>query len=187
MPSILGDLKANPRNPRKISDAKLLALRKALIEFGDLGGFVFNLTTGHLVGGHQRAKVLPKNAKIVITKRYEIKTKSGTVSEGYVLINGERFKYREVGWDEAFEKAANLAANKGGGEWDLEILSEWLREIDDFGLDLDLTMFDENERSDLLVPSLKPNFKEGSEGDQSKLDQAKEVECPECGHEFRPR
>lgn len=144
------DLTPNPDNPRTISDEKLKMLKRTLTEYGDLGGFVFNRKTKQLVGGHQRAKLFEKKSKIVIDKKYIKTTKTGTVAEGYVELLGERFKYREVFWDETREKAANIAANKGAGEWDLPKLSEWLKSIDDFGFDLDLTMFDELERASLL-------------------------------------
>ncbi|CAK9250661.1 unnamed protein product [Sphagnum jensenii] len=62
-------------------------------------------------------------------------------------MKGERFAYREVYWDENREKAANLAANKGAGEWDLPQLSTWLKDLSvpDLDFDLGLTMFDEDE------------------------------------------
>lgn len=31
-----------------------------------------------------------------------------------------------------------------------------------------------------------PGFEPGAEGEQSRLDQSKNVTCPECGHEFAP-
>lgn len=181
------DLKPNPKNPRKISDEKLALLKKTLLEFGDLGGFVFNRETKQLIGGHQRAKIFNNDTEIVIEKMYKKATKTGTVAEGYVILNGEeRFKYREVAWDETREKAANIAANKGAGEWDLNLLSEWMIDLDSMGMDLDLTLFDEAERSDLLVPSLNPNFEPGSESDQGALDKKNPVECPKCGETFVP-
>lgn len=183
------DLKPNPKNPRTITEAKLEQLKKALAEFGDLGGFVFNRTTKMLVGGHQRAKIFGKDAEVVIEKTYKKPTKTGTVAEGFVELDGERFKYREVVWDEIKEKAANIAANKGGGEWDMPQLSEWLRDIDSYGFDLDLTMFDETDRGDLLVPTVTPNFEPGSEKEQGKLDTIDPImcACPSCGMEFDAR
>lgn len=130
-------------NPRKITKSELDRLKKALEEFGDLSGIVFNRRTGRLVGGHQRCKVMPQDATIEITKTYDIPTRTGTVSEGYIIIDGERYTYREVDWDETKEKAANIAANAHGGDWDeekLHILLKELTAIPDF--DLDLTGFD---------------------------------------------
>lgn len=181
MSKTLKDLNPNPRNPRKISDAKLESLKKALAEFGDLSGFVENQRTKRIVGGHQRQKALPPEAKLIITKKFEKPTKTGTIAVGFFSARGERFPYRLVDWSETKEKAANIAANKGGGEWDTEILSEWLKEIDDEGFDLDLTLFDETERESFLGDM---DFSPGSEEDQGKLDEKKKTVCPHCGEEF---
>lgn len=142
-------LAANPDNPRTITDAKLKQLAKALEEFGDLGGFVYNRKSKQLVGGHQRAKLFGA-AEIVIEQNYKKPTRTGTVAEGYAMLKGGRFKYREVYWDSLKEKAANIAANKGAGEWDMPKLGEWFTELKELGLDLDLTMFDEAERKDFF-------------------------------------
>jgi DNA modification methylase len=141
------DLAPHPKNPRTISDQKLKQLKKALIEFGDLSGIVFNRKSGQLVGGHQRAKHLDADTPVTITKTYSRPTKTGTVAEGYVLLDGERFSYREVSWDKHKEMAANIAANKGAGSWDLPELGEWIKELSSFDVDfdMDLTMFDEDE------------------------------------------
>ena len=81
-----------------------------------------------------------------------------------MLLNGERFKYREVSWDAATEKAANIAANKGGGDWDTELLSEWIKDLEALDFDLDLTLFDENELVSLLQDVEKVNA--GDENDE---------------------
>lgn len=147
----LADLAPNPRNPRKITDDKLAQLKKSLDKFGDLSGVVFNVRSGQLVGGHQRVKVLPQGAQVVVSRAHEVATPAGTVREGHVVVDGERFAYREVDWDDATEKAANLAANQGAGTFDMPAVSEWLTELDDAGFDLDLTMFGAEER-DAVMP-----------------------------------
>ena len=119
----LGRFQPNPVNPRKITDEQLQALRKAMVEFGDLSGLVVNLTTGNYVGGHQRVKILG-DLPVTVVQRFPKPTARGTVAEGYVTYNGERFVYREVKWDATKEKAALVAANKHGGDWDLPGLSE---------------------------------------------------------------
>jgi hypothetical protein len=140
------DLQQNPHNPRTITDKKLKMLAKALEEYGDLSGIVFNRKTKQLVGGHQRSKVLDQDAEVVIEQKFKKPTRTGTVALGYILINGERFSYREVSWDETKEKAANIAANKGAGDWDKAKLTEWMKDLGESFLDLDLTMFDDVER-----------------------------------------
>lgn len=179
------DLTPNPRNPRRVTDEKLDALKRALAEFGDLGGFVFNNKTKRLVGGHQRAKVFDQRSKVVIDKKYTKPTKTGTVAEGYVLFGDERFKYREVSWDDVREKAASLAANKGAGEWDDHLVAQWLRDVGDFGFDVDLTLFDEDEREELTA-SLEPKPKKDTQADDDEPKTKKQVTCPECDHKFTP-
>lgn len=134
------DLKANKRNPRKISGKKLEALKKSLEKFGDLSGFVFNRRTKQLVSGHQRSKSLPPDAKIIIEIKHDEPTDAMTVAEGYVLIGKERFKYREVDADESWEVEALLSANKHGGEWDRDKLALTLADFPT--IDLEMTGFE---------------------------------------------
>jgi ParB-like chromosome segregation protein Spo0J len=91
------DLIPNPKNPRTVSDAKLAQLKKALKEFGNLDGFVFNKKTGHLISGHQRLKIF----------------KEATIKGDWVYWNGERWPYREVNWSEAKEKVKRKPAAQG--------------------------------------------------------------------------
>ncbi len=144
------DLTPNAKNPRTISDEKLKQLKAALEEFGDLSGIVFNRKTKQLVGGHQRRKILDPDSVVTITKQFSKPSKTGTVAEGYVMLGTEKFTYREVSWDKHKEMAANIAANKGAGEWDLPELSLWMKELNSFDVDFDLklTMFDDDELSE---------------------------------------
>lgn len=144
-------LKANPENPRTITPAKSAQLKKAMVEFGDLGGIVFNVKSGQLVGGLRRSENFDPATAVVYTKKYSKPTRTGTVAEGYVLLKGERFSYREVRWPKAKEMAANIAANKNAGEWNEPSLAKWLKELGSFdiGIDLDLTMFDADEIAEL--------------------------------------
>lgn len=183
------DLKPNPKNPRTITPAKLEQLKRAMLEFGDLSGVVYNRRSKQLVGGHQRIENM-KGAEVTVTRTYPKPTKAGTVAVGYVKFRGERFNYREVEWDRPREMAANIAANKGAGEWDLPQLGEWMRELGSFDVDLDisLTMFEETDLH-LVRQHMRANpdsFEEGSEEDQGRLDEKKKVECPECSHVFTP-
>lgn len=148
--SSISQLTPNPKNPRKVSDKKREMLKKALVEFGDLSGIVFNRTTGQLVGGHQRVSVFSPSSKIIITKQYAKPTRAGTIAEGHVEIDGENFIYREVEWTEVKEKAANIAANKGAGEWDFAQLTQWMQELDGLNFDMELTLFDEDEMQRLF-------------------------------------
>lgn len=142
----IDELKAHPENPRIISEAQLERLAKSLDKFGDLSGIVYNIRTQRLVGGHQRVKKLPPSSEIH-AKRLAEPTRTGTVALGHVDVNGEKFVYREVDWDDDTEKAANLAANQHGGDFDMSKVNEWLTDLDMKGFDIDLTGF---EKSDIV-------------------------------------
>lgn len=146
------DLKPNKKNPRKISTAKLKKLQESLVKFGDLSGFVFNRRTRTLVSGHQRQKSLPQDATIKIETKYDAPTKAMTVAEGFVLIDGEKFKYREVDADPTWEMEALLAANKHSGDWDKDLLK--LAVIDLPDIDLEIAGFSELEIEELDLPKV---------------------------------
>jgi hypothetical protein len=179
------DLTANPKNPRIVTDEKLEMLRKSILSFGDLSGIIYNRKTKQLVGGHQRTKILDGPHKIVIAKKYAKPTKAGTLADGYVEAFGERFVYREVSWSSKTEKAANIAANKGAGTWDDPQLTEWLSELAlDSEFDMDLTMFDVDERDDFLNIDDSDDDAESTDKKPKPGVSRLEHECPECGHKF---
>jgi hypothetical protein len=178
---LLGELKPNEKNPRKITDEKLKMLKKSLDAFGDLSGVIFNKRTKRLVGGHQRLKVLPVSSEITITNKLKEPTEKGTVAEGFISIGTEKFVYREVDWDETTEKAANLAANKHGGEFDFPQLIDWLQELDALNVDLELTGFDAKDLENIMAPVLGHL----AEGKENKTDfETVDITCPSCGHCF---
>ncbi len=112
------------KNPRKITEADFKTLQATLEKYGDISGIVLNKRTGELVGGHQRTRVFKdKESTVTIEKTYPKPTQTGTVALGYVEVDGERFSYREVDWDEAKAEGANIAANKVGGEFDWDKLA----------------------------------------------------------------
>ena len=127
-------------------------LKKSLAEFGDLGGFTWNVRTKRLVGGHQRKKVFPDTSEIWMEEKMSQPTRTGTMGYGYVVHDGEKYACRFVDWGEEKEKAANIAANQHGGEFDLPALSTWLLELDAINLDMDLTGFSAKEIEDICAP-----------------------------------
>jgi|GEM_PF-3003118 len=144
-----------PYNPRKISPEKLADLGRAMKEFGDLGGIVYNVRTKQLIGGHQRVENFNPDRAIEKTEHADA---TGTVAIGYVIEGGIRWAYREVDWPEEREIAANIAANRHGGEWDIPKLKELLVSLDDGGSDLSLSGFDEKALEELMAweaPDLK--------------------------------
>lgn len=153
-----GDLRPAGYNPRTISPEKLEMLRKAMAEYGDLGGIVFNIRTGRTVGGHQRIKNFDPTWPITKQPHTD---KTGTVAVGHIETPEGRWSYREVDWPESKEKAANIAANKHGGDWDDDLLTQLLSELYQGGLDMDLVGFDAAELEELL--GLKKNEKLGDE------------------------
>jgi len=142
------DLNPAEYNPRKISDKQLELLDKSMKEYGDLSGIVFNVATGNIIGGHQRTKLLNPEA-IIQKESYQDET--GTTAIGYVITSEGKFSYREVNWTEQKEKAANIAANKGGGEWDFTKLKDLMEDLDDGQFDLELTGFDTQEIENLMT------------------------------------
>lgn len=125
-------------NPRIITSDQKESLEDTLRRLGDLSGIIFNKKSKEFIGGNQRSKVIDfDNCEIEIVKKFKKPTKQGTTAIGFVLWEGERYNYREVSWDEKTEKEANIVANKGGGEFDFEILSQHFDSDDliDWGFD----------------------------------------------------
>lgn len=147
----VSDLKANPRNPRKITDKKLEMLAASMREFGDLSGVVLNVRTGHLVGGHQRVKNLDPKWKII---KRPAKDKSGTVAFGMIETPFGNLSYREVDWPIKKETQAMVSANQHGGDWDNDVLREVMAEME--AEDLEMLGFGEKELERLLRETDQP-------------------------------
>lgn len=113
----------NPRRPLQPGDPMYEALARSLDEFGLVEPLVWNRRTGHLVGGHQRLRVLLERG----VKEVDVSV---------VDLPLEK------------EKALNVALNKIQGEWDEEILAMLLRELEATG-QLDLTGFTRAELDEL--------------------------------------
>ena len=144
----LSDLNPHPGNPRKITDEALLKLKKSLTEFGDLSGIIYNRTTNRLIGGHQRLKVLPPDIDIQI---------EDGANHGHFFLGNDKFEVRFVDWDETKEKAANIAANQHGGEWEYPLLCDWINDLDSKNIDMDLLGFSDEELKAMMnfAPSIE--------------------------------
>lgn len=120
----------NPRKDLQPGDVEYQKLARSLNEFGCVEPLVWNRRTGHLVGGHQRLKIL--------------------------LARGDReVLVSVVDLPPEKEKALNLALNKITGDWDPRKLAELLDElVKTPELDLDLTGFDLGEANDLIADLL---------------------------------
>lgn len=155
----IDDLKPDPRNPRTLSKHDGNALSNSIKHFGDLSCIVFNTRTGQLVGGHQRIEIMKRlsgEKRIAITQRFDAPDTDGTVAIGYVFIGNKQFAYREVDWNINTQRAANIAANRIQGEFNLEMLAEIdyeLSQLENGAELLALTGQDENELADILKVS----------------------------------
>ena len=107
----------NPRKDLKPGDPEYEKLKRSLTEFGYVEPVIWNQTTGHIVGGHQRLKVL---------------IDTGVTDVECVVV--------EMG--EEKEKALNVALNKISGEWDKDKLSLLIADLQGADFDVSLTGFD---------------------------------------------
>jgi hypothetical protein len=149
-------------------------LREHLRELGDLSGIVHDLNSDEVIGGNQRSRIM-RDGAITIERTHEPATRTGTVAEGFVVWEGERYSYRQVRWSPEQCAKANIVANHDGGDWDHDILAN------NFDVaDLLKWGFEEGE---LGIPGFGDGEGDGEEsGDQAE----REVECPKCGHTFVP-
>jgi DNA modification methylase len=115
----------NPRRDLKPGDKDYEKLKRSISEFGYVEPVIWNKTTGNVVGGHQRLKVL--------------------LDLGHTEIDCV-----VVELNEQREKALNLALNKIQGDWDETKLSTLMAEFDATTFDVSLTGFDADEVDALL-------------------------------------
>lgn len=133
----------NPRKDLKPGDPEYEKLKRSLTEFGYVEPVIWNKTSGHIVGGHQRLKVL---------------IDTGVTEVECVVV--------EMG-DEK-EKALNIALNKISGEWDKEKLSLLISDLQLADFDVSLTGFDAPEIDALF----KDAQRKGVQDDDFDVDAA---------------
>lgn len=115
----------NPRKDLKPGDPDYEKLKRSMHEFGYVDPIIWNQQTGHVVGGHQRLKILQDEG----------------IQEAECVV---------VSLDDEKEKTLNIALNKISGDWDKDKLALLMTDLQASDLDVSLTGFDENEISDLL-------------------------------------
>ena len=115
----------NPRKDLKPGDPEYEKLKRSITEFGYVEPVIWNQTTGHIVGGHQRAKIL---------------IETGVTEVECVVVEMSEEK----------EKALNVALNKISGEWDKDKLSLLIADLQGADFDVSLTGFDAAEIDKLL-------------------------------------
>lgn len=121
----LNPAKYNPRKDLKPGDPEYEKLKKSIETFGYVEPVIWNKRTGHIVGGHQRLKIL---------------LEQGAAEVDCVVVD----------IDETEEKALNVALNKVSGDWNLPKLADLISELDEAMFDIDLTGFDAAEIEDLF-------------------------------------
>lgn len=94
----------NPRQDLKPGDREYEKIARSIDEFGYVEPIVWNETTGNIVGGHQRLKILIERGET-------------EVEVSVVRLN------------EHDEKVLNVALNKITGRWDTGKLTELLKEL----------------------------------------------------------
>ena len=132
----------NPRKDLQPGDSEYEKIKRSLEEFGYVDPVIWNRTTGRVVGGHQRLKVL------VSMGRTEVEC---------VVVE----------LDEEKEKALNVALNKISGDWDKEKLAVLMTDLDAADFDVSLTGFDAAEIDDLF----KDTLRDGVEDDDFDVDE----------------
>jgi hypothetical protein len=177
-------LRDNPDNPRTITQKRLKMLDGALREFGDLSGIVFNRRDGGmLLCGHQRKTVfLEHRHKLVITHTYPEPTRTGTVREGYIEVDGERFAYRETDWPRDKAAAAAICANKNAGYFSGDGLRVLLDELQQHDYNMDLTMFEQKDL-DTLYGIKDEDVDVQPEPDNTALGYNLLVVCRDAAHQ----
>ena len=115
----------NPRIDLQPDDEEYKSLQKSMDAFGYIEPIIWNEQTGHVVGGHQRLKIL--------------------LAKGYSEIEVSR-----INVSEEKEKLINVALNKVSGQWDEDKLEDILRDIQDSGNDVLLSGFSQDELDGIL-------------------------------------
>ncbi|MGG4085223.1 ParB N-terminal domain-containing protein [Bacillus velezensis] len=142
----------NPRIDLQPGDPEYDALKKSIEQFGYIDPLIWNEKTGHLVGGHQRYKILMEN-----------KPKEITVSVVYLNVDEE--------------KALNIALNKISGDWDEYKLEQVLLELKVANFDMSLTGFSDEELLETLPSDTEIDTVEEDYFDvHTALDKIKEPE-----------
>ena len=125
----------NPRKDLKPGDPEYEKLKRSLEQFGYVEPVIWNKTTGHVVGGHQRLKVL---------------IDMGITEVECVVVELPEDK----------EKALNIALNKISGDWDKDKLAVLIADLQGTAFDVSLTGFDAAEIDDLFKDTLKDGIKD---------------------------
>lgn len=125
----------NPRKDLKPGDAEYEKLKRSIEQFGYVEPVIWNKSTGHVVGGHQRLKVL---------------IDMGITEVECVVVE----------MDEDKEKALNIALNKISGDWDKDKLALLISDLQGADFDVSLTGFAPAEIDALFKDAIKDGVKD---------------------------
>ena len=125
----------NPRKDLKPGDPEYEKLKRSIEQFGYVEPVIWNKPTSHVVGGHQRLKVL---------------LDMGITEVECVVIE----------MNEEKEKALNIALNKISGDWDKDKLMLLIADLQGADFDVSLTGFEPAELDALFKDSLKDGIHE---------------------------
>jgi len=125
----------NPRKDLKPGDAEYEKLKRSIEQFGYVEPVIWNKTTGRVVGGHQRLKVL---------------IDMGMTEVDCVVVELSEEK----------EKALNVALNKISGDWDKDKLALLIADLQGADFDVSLTGFEPAEIDALFKDTLKDGVKD---------------------------
>jgi DNA modification methylase len=122
----IDQLRPDPANPRRISDAELEALTKSILQFGLVDPIIARKEDHTVIGGHQR---------LLAARRLGLKA----VPVIYLDVSAEQ------------ARLLNLALNKISGSFDQELLARLLSDLNQTpDLDLSLSGFEPDEIAKLL-------------------------------------
>ena len=165
------EIKSDFGNPRTISKKELTSLKKSIETLGDFGVIVID-ELNNVISGNQRVKAMNE-----------------------LGINIPIACKQLTGYTDAEKKAINIRANKSSGEFDEELLNEWLKDISIELEDIDLTGFDDlvdfsEKNQEIMMDSLddemvvKLKYSEEKYNDIMSIKKEKKINIEEAFYEF---
>ena len=158
----IGDLTPDPRNARKHGERNIGQIERSLEAYGAARSIVVD-ETGRILAGNGLVEAA---ANVGIEA---VRTVESNGNEIIAVVRRGLTEEQKLGLAIADNRTAELA------DWNTDVLKE-------LGEEIDLTKFwSADELAALLGEDAESIEDEGVAGD------AKEVECPACGHRFAPK
>ena len=146
-------------NTRTHSEGQVVQIASSIKEFGFTNPILVDADNG-IIAGHGRV-LAARKLDIAQVPCIRLDHLNDRQKRAYIIADNK------------------LALNAG---WDDELLALELGALEEYGSDVSLTGFSDEEIAFLVVPDFEP----GTEDDQGKLDEIdpKWCTCPHCGKEF---